>query len=344
MKTGINAMKRSAVVPDGILQLAHAFWGAKALLSAVELNVFTALNQGPLNLDALKTKVGVSERSACDFFDALVALGMLERTGTDQYANTPETALFLDREKPTYLGGALELLSARQFGPWASLTEALRTGSPQSGARGKGNYGAYYADSGILENVVKGMTGTTKQVAEALAQNFPWRDYNSMIDIGTAEGCLPVQIAQAHLHIRAGGFDLPPIKPWFEDFVANHGLTDRVRFYPGDFFKGPLPDTEVMVMGRVLHNWDLATKKMLLRKAYEALRRGGALIVYERLIDNGRRVNAIGLLSSLNMLLMTAGGFDFTAADCTDWMRDVGFRDMRVAPLTTDQSMVVGLK
>jgi hypothetical protein len=97
-------------------------------------------------------------------------------------------------------------------------------------------------------------------------------------------------------------------------------------------------------MGRVLHNWDLSTKKMLLGKAYAALPRGGALIIYERLIDDERRVNSVGLLASLNMLIMTEGGFDYSAADCIGWMQQEGFRDMYVEPLTGDQTMIVGTK
>ena len=97
-------------------------------------------------------------------------------------------------------------------------------------------------------------------------------------------------------------------------------------------------------MGRVLHNWDLATKQILLKKAYAALPTSGALIVYERLIDNARRTNTAGLLSSLNMLLMTAGGFDFTMADCIAWLREAGFRDMRVEPLVAGHSMIVAKK
>src|SRR5262249_45530422 len=156
--------------------------------------------------------------------------------------------------------------------------------------------------------------------------------------------CLPVQIAHVHAQLTGGGFDLPPIRPVFDRYVQEHGLSSRLRFYPGDFFQDPLPTADVLVMGRVLHNWDLATKKMLLRKAYDALPTEGALIVYERLIDDERRVNATGLLSSLNMLIMTEGGFEFTAAECICWMHDIGFRDIRVEPLTGDQSMIVGMK
>jgi O-methyltransferase domain len=121
-------------------------------------------------------------------------------------------------------------------------------------------------------------------------------------------------------------------------------LGERLAFHAGDFLSAPLPSADVLVVGRVLHNWDLATKKMLLAKAYEALPGGGALIVYERLIDDDRRANAAGLLASLHMLLVTAGGFDFTAADCIGWMRDAGFQRIYVEPLALGLSMVVATK
>jgi hypothetical protein len=170
------------------------------------------------------------------------------------------------------------------------------------------------------------------------------RGRRTLLDVGTAQGCLPVEIARAHPHLAGGGFDLPPVRPLFEDYVSEHGLADRLRFFPGDFANDALPTADVIVLGRILHNWDLPTKQQLLRKAHDALPGGGALIVYERLIDDERRTSASALLASLNMLIMTAGGFDFTAADCLGWMREAGFRDLRLAPLAGEFSMITGLK
>jgi hypothetical protein len=144
--------------------------------------------------------------------------------------------------------------------------------------------------------------------------------------------------------LTGGGYDLPPMGPLFDRNVQRHELSDRLRFHPGDFFADPLPVADVLVMGRILHTWDLPTKKILLRKAYDALPSGGALIVYERLIDNERRTNAAALLSSLNQLLVSPGGFDFTGAECTGWMQESGFRNLSVEPLTTEEAMIVGFK
>jgi hypothetical protein len=134
------------------------------------------------------------------------------------------------------------------------------------------------------------------------------------------------------------------VQPFFEERVAQFGLSQRLRYVAGDFFRDPLPSAEVLVMGHVLHNWNLEQKKLLIAKAYAALPVGGALVIYEALIDDDRSENAFGMLMSLNMLLVTAGGFVFTGAQCASWMNEVGFRDTRVEHLQGPDSMVIGLK
>jgi len=340
----MTAMTYDVPKPDRILEVGHAFRASKTLLTAVELGVFTALADGPLDAAALRKRAGIHERGARDFLDALVALGMLLRDENGHYANSPETNLYLDRNKQTYVGALLERFSAEQYGLWASLTTAVRTGMPQSNRSMVSHFASVYADEATRDRYVRAMTARTRPVAKALAAAFPWANYGTFIDIGASQGCLPVEIALAHPHLTGGGFDLPQLASLFDGYVQEQALSDRLRFYPGSFFTDPLPPAEVLIIGRVLHNWDLATKRMLLKKAHDAMPEGGALIVYEQLIDDERRVNAAGLLSSLQMLLASTGGFDYTGADCIGWMCDAGFRDIRVEPLTADQSMVVGTK
>ncbi len=332
------------LTPDKIMELGTAFWGSKTLLSAVELGLFSTLANGPLDADTLRDSLGLHPRSATDFFDALVALGMLERDG-DRYANTSETDIFLDREKPSYIGGVLEMANARLYGFWGSLTEGLRTGQPQNEAKaGDSFFEVLYSDTARLRQFMHAMTGLSMGAAKAMAQKFPWQKYQTFIDIGAAEGGLPVQLALAHPHLSGGGFDLPSVGPIFEEYVASSDLSDRLRFYPGDFFIDPVPQADVLVMGHILHDWNHDEKQMLLTKAYEALPKGGALIVYEAIIDDERRQNTFGLLMSLNMLIETPGGFDYTGADCCSWMREAGFQETHVQPLVGPDSMVVGIK
>jgi hypothetical protein len=331
--------------PERILGLGLGFWGSKTLLSAVELGLFTELAKGPLDGKTLAERLMLHPRSARDFLDALVALGMLERDG-ERYANTTETDLFLDQAKPSYVGGILEMANARLYPFWGSLTEALRTSQPQNEAKGGGEdfFAAIYADPVRLEGFLKAMTGLSLGAAMAIANKFPWDRYETFVDVGAAQGGLPVQVALAHDHLSGGGFDLPAIGPIFEEYVDSHGLSERLRFYPGDFFEDPLPKADVLVMGHILHDWNLEEKKKLLGKAYDALPEGGALIVFEAIIDDERRENTLGLLMSLNMLIETPGGFDYTGADCRSWMHEIGFRETYVEHLVGPDSMVVGTK
>ncbi len=337
-------MTSAQLSPDGIMRLGFAYWGSKAFLSAVELGLFTTLAQGPLNQDALRAKHGLHARSTGDFLDALVALGMLDKRD-GKYANTPEADFYLDRAKPSYIGGLLEMSNRRLYPFWANLTEALRSGEPQNEAKdgGPDPFAAMYADPANLEGFLKAMTGVSLPTARSIAAAFPWKDYLTFADIGCAQGGLAAEIAGAHAHLSGIGFDLPPVKPVFERYVKTRGLADRLRFQPGNFFEDELPNVDVLVMGHILHNWDLPQKELLLRKAHRALIKGGALIVYDAMIDDARRENAFGLLMSLNMLIETPGGFDYTGADCVGWMRNAGFREARIQHLQGPYSMAVGI-
>jgi len=331
--------------PDRILQVGLGFWASKVLLSAVEMGLFTELAHHPADLETLRGRMGLHPRAAHDFLDTLVALEFLERKD-GSYSNTPAADLFLDKRKPSYIGGILEMANHRLYGFWGHLTEALRTGQPQNEVRSGGApvFEALYADPARLREFLKAMSGISRGAALAIAAKFPWAQYTTFVDVGTAQGDTASQIAMAHPHLIGIGFDLAEVGPIFEEYVENLGLPGRLRFQAGSFFEVPLPNADVVIMGHILHDWDLDVKRMLIAKAYDAIPTGGALIVYESIIDNDRSKNAFGLMMSLNMLIETPGGFDYTGADCEGWMREAGFRETRVEHLVGPDSMVVGIK
>lgn len=331
--------------PDQILQVGLGFWPSKTLLSAVEMELFTELAKHPEDCETLQGRLGLHARAARDFFDTLVALKFLERVD-GKYRNTPETDLFLDKRKPSYLGGFLAMANHRLYGHWGNLTTALRTGRQQNEGKDGGVdlFAALYADPARLKEFLKAMTGVSHGANLAIAHKFPWKKYRTAVDVGTAQGDLITQVALAHPEIQGFGFDLPEVGPIFDDYVETNGLSDRVKFSAGSFFEQPIPQADVVMMGHILHDWDLETKRVLIRKAYDALPAGGAFIVLEAIIDDDRSVNAFGLMMSLNMLIETPGGFDFTGADCSQWMREAGFRETRVEDVGSGHSIVIGIK
>lgn len=337
-------MTDTPLTPDRILQTGMAFWASKTLLSAVEMEVFTHLGKHPADLASIQGRLGLHPRGAADFMDALVALGFLEREN-GIYRNTPETDLFLDKSKPSYIGGILEMCNHRLYGFWGHLTAAVRTGESQNESKGGHDpFAAIYADPARLREFLRAMSGVSRGANMAIARKFPWENYSSYADIGTAQGDLAVQIAVAQPHLKGIGFDLPEAGPVFEEYVEELGLTEQLSFVGGSFFTDELPSADVILFGHILHDWNLETKRMLLQKAYQALPDGGAVVVYDAIIDDERRQNAFGLLMSLNMLIETPGGFDYTGADCISWMKDAGFRECRVEHLVGPDSMVIGIK
>jgi hypothetical protein len=331
--------------PDMIMQVGLGVWPSKVLLSAVEIELFTDLAKGPQSLEIIQGRMGLHARAARDFLDCLVSLGFLLRAN-GEYANTPATDLFLDKHKPSYLGGMLEMANQRLYGFWNHMTEALRTGLPQNEVRtgGPSFFAALYADPARLKSFLAAMTGLSHGSNMAIAAKFPWNQYHTFVDAGTAQGDLAVQVALANPHLTGTGFDLAEVGPIFEEYAERNGVAERVKFAAGSFFDQPIPNADVVLMGHILHDWDLEEKRTLIRKAYDALPEGGALIAYDSIIDDDRSKNAFGLMMSLNMLIETPGGFDYTGADCQGWMKEAGFRETRVEQLVGPDSMVIGIR
>jgi O-methyltransferase domain/Dimerisation domain len=332
-----------------ILQTAFGFWSSKVLLTAVEFGLFSRLGERRLTADELGTELGFHPRGRSDFFDALVAMKFLDRSGDGpqaSYANTPATSLFLDRKSPRYVGGVLEMLNARLFKFWHDLPEALRTGKPQNEVKHgqKGIFEELYAELPKLEQFMGAMTGLSRLNFEAFAEKVDFRPFKTLCDVGGATGLLSIEVAKRHPHIACISFDLPPVEPIARKHIAAAGLSGRVSTASGDFFKDPLPKADVITMGMILHDWNLEKKMHLIRSAHAALPAGGALIAIEALIDDARRENLFGLLMSLNMLIEFGDAFDYSGADFRKWCGEVGFRRFEVIHLAGASSAAIAYK
>jgi hypothetical protein len=331
------------------MEVGLGFFPAKALLSAVDLGLFTKLGGDSMTGRELQERLGLSDRANPDFFDALVALKFLDRDGDGpdaRYRNTPETAVFLDRNNPNYIGGILEMANARLYRFWGDLTEALRTGRPQNEIKHNGApmFQELYSQPERLEQFMDAMTGLSAANFAAFAEKFDFSRYQTLCDVGGATGQLAMTVARRHPHLRCVTTDMPAVTAIAERKIIAGGLSDRVSARSVDIFSEPLPGADVITMGMSLHDWNLEKKMQLIQAAYDALPAGGAFVVIENLIDDARRENVFGLMMSLNMLIEFGDAFDFTAADFFRWCRQVGFREMEVIPLAGPASAGVAYK
>jgi hypothetical protein len=331
-----------------IMEVGAGFWPAKTLLSAVELDLFSHLGGASMSGEEVGARLALHPRAIYDFLDALVALGFLERDGegTDgRYRNSAEAAAFLDKQSPTYVGGFLEMCNARSYGFWGELTEALKTGEPQTEVKltGKPIFEELYSDPARLEQFMQAL-GLSFGDFHALTERFDFAGYHTVCDVGGATGQLCMTLAGRYSHLRCTSYDLPAVAPIAQSSIAASGLSDRVTVASGDFFADALPRVDVITMGHILHDWNLDRKKQLISAAYDALPDGGAFIVIEHLIDDDRRDNVFALMMSLNMLIEFGDAFGFTGSDFARWCREAGFRDIEIVPLTGPTSAGIAYK
>jgi hypothetical protein len=339
----------STLNPSRIMETGMAFWPAKVLLSAIELDVFTLLGPTAMTGVELQGALRLHERANPDFFDTLVALRFLERDGdgpTARYRNTEETSAFLDRQSPHFMGGFLAMANARLYRFWGDLTEGLRTGKPQNELKHSGTsmFEEVYRKPERLEQFMDAMSGISAGNFQALADKFDFSRYQTMCDVGGSVGLLSMLVARRHPHLRCISTDLPAATAIATRKIAAAGMSDRVTAQSLDFLAEPLPRADVITMGMILHDWNLEKKMHLVRAAYEALPAGGAFIVVENLIDDARRENAFGLMMSLNMLIEFGDAFDFTSADFFGWCREVGFSKTELIHLAGPASAGVAYK
>lgn len=335
--------------PSHIMQTATAFWASKVLLTAVELDLFTTLGDGTMTAPQLGKALGLHPRGTYDFFDALVALKFLDRDGDGpegKYKSTPQTAAFLNKKSATYIGGLPEMLNSRLFGFWNNLGTALKTGKPQNEVKhgGKSIFEELYSNQAALGEFLDAMTGFQAANFAQLAEKFDFTRYKTVSDIGGALALLSRTVGARHQHLTLNSFDLPPVAPLAQKHIKAAGMEERIKPISGDFFKDDLPKADVITMGNILHDWNLENKKMLIKKAYDALPEGGAFIAIENLIDDARRENVFGLLMSLNMLIEFGDAFDYTGADFREWCSEVGFKRVEIINLAGPTSAAIAYK
>ena len=321
----------------------------RALRTAVKLEVFTHLDKNSLTGEEIKNALKLNGRGISDFLDTLVGMELLNRNGNGKdarYSNTTEVSLFLVKNSPYYIGWWFDWIVRVHEQTWEALDEALKTGKPQRQDikdTGKHLFELSYESEEKGRAFIEGMNFAQMASFNDFAKKFDF-SYNTLCDIGGANGLFSILVAEQNKHMEFITFDLPVLEPYARKKIEESGLSDRISVVSGDFFKDDFPKADMITMGNILHDWNLEEKKLLIKKAYDALPEGGALVVIESIIDDERRKNTGGLIMSLNMLLVTEGGFDFTAADFDSWAREAGFNKTIPMPLDGNSSAVIAYK
>ncbi|KDN20353.1 methyltransferase [Amycolatopsis rifamycinica] len=320
--------------PAGIIRLCNAFCDAKALLTAVELDLFTTLHPGPATEEEIKEKLALHGRGLGDFLNLLTALGLLEKEN-GRYRNAPGADRHLVTHLPEYVGGFMHRANNNLYPAWGRLTEALRTGKPTA----EGDFEQVIANPKVLGQFIRMMDALTQVLGPQLIEAFEWSRFKTMLDVGGCRGNMASQIVKANPGLYGHVFDLPPMEPFFDEHMANLGLTERLEFHGGNVFHDDLPTADLVVLGHILHDFDRDHRRRILHKAAAAVNPGGTLLVYDRMLDEDPR-HVENLVISIDMLLVSDGGSEYPASEVREHAAEVGFTEFFSKPLGDYDTLV----
>lgn len=330
-------MANDSLTPDPapIVELIYAFRRSKAMFAALSLGIFDALADGPQSATSLAKSSGAAPEALERLLDACAALKLMRKEG-GRYANTPVAQAYLRRSGESTLAGYI-LYSNRALYPlWGNLEDAIREGTnrwqqtlgARSGSGGASPFDQLFRTEEGRREFLMGMHGFGLLSSPPVIAAFDLSPYRKLVDIGGATGHLVMAACTRYPSLRGGIFDLPDVIAVAREYVDNAGFEDRIDLIEGDFFHDAFPGADLFTMGRILHDWPEGKVRLLLKKAFEALPKGGALLIAERLLVEDKTGPVDATLQSLNMLVCVEGK-ERTLSEYTALLHEAGFGEVR---------------
>jgi predicted O-methyltransferase YrrM len=326
-------MPSNTLSPLPLMELATGFWSFKTLASAYELRLFEQLSgTSGTTADELAERLGIASRPAEMLLTGCAALGLLQKQG-GRYVNSPVSDEYLVPGKPNHMGGLVTMFDRRLYPGWGKLTHALRTDRPTTWDPDHQRSIFDNADPEMLATFWEAMHAMSTQTGQALGAAFDLSGFRRLLDVGGGSAAFDIVLCQRYPELAATVYDLEFVTDIAAGNVKDAGLGDRITVTPGDFFAdASFPaGHDLHLFSMIMHDWNEEHDQLLLRKSFEALDSGGAVLICELLVDDDKTGPAPAALMSLNMLVETEGR-NYTAAEYSNWLTDAGFVDPQVIP------------
>ncbi|MGO9239558.1 MAG: methyltransferase [Bryobacteraceae bacterium] len=308
-----------------LMQTMRGFQESRVLLTAVELDLFTAVGEGA-PAETVAARLDTAPRASAQLLNALVSIGALtKRDGV--YHNTGETARFLVTSSPDCLRAGL-LHSVHLWETWNTLTERVRTGTPHEERVNETRRPEW------TRAFIAAMDQRARGEAGHVAQAVPAQDARRMLDIGGGSGIYSIAFARAYPELMVDVFDLPAVVQLTQEYVRAAGLAERIGTRSGDMRTDELgAGYDLALLSAICHMFSPEENQELFGRCYRALAPGGRLLMRDFILDpDGTRPRHAALFA-LNMLVNTPHGSTYTEAEYTEWLKGAGFsRVERVQP------------
>jgi SAM-dependent methyltransferase len=318
--------------PQQFLETINRFRVSRIILTAFELDLFTAIGSAGARADAIAGSIGADVHATDRLLAALCVLKLLKKKG-DRYSLVPFAARHLVKGQPGYLAGLQH--SSNLFNSWSHLTRVVRSGKP---AR-------FPASEGGPAGFIAAMHERAGVQAPRMVKLLDLSGVRRSIDIGCGSGAFSIALLQAQSDLKATLFDLPAVIPLTRTYMAAAGLEARCRFIKGSFSRDPFGSGyDLALLSAIIHMQSLAKNRRLFGKIYQALNPGGQIVIQDYIMADSRLAPEMGAFFAINMLVNTHDGDTFTAREVKAALQDAGFTSLRVIKTPFPAALVVGIK
>lgn len=331
--------------PGVVLELIAAFRGSKVMFAAVALGVFDALAEGPKSPTELAARLKADRDSLERLLNGCVGLQLLARDG-DRYANTPAARTYLTSDSPDRMTGYITYSNNVAWKLWGNLEDAIREGThrwKQAFGWDGPIFSNFFKNEAARREFLMGMHGFGTLTSPGVIEAFNLSRFRTLVDLGGATGHLAIAACRRWPQLRAIVFDLPDAGPLAKEIVGESGVADRIAIHAGDFFKDPLPAADLYAMGRILHDWTEEKCLTLLKRVYDALPAGGALLIVEKVLLEDKTGPRWALMQDLNMLTCTEGR-ERNLAEYESLAKRAGFAEVKGYRTNVPADAVLAIK
>jgi precorrin-6B methylase 2 len=338
----MSATTPTQVTPERIMQFAWAYATPLILEAAIRNRVFDELDSGSKTTQELAAATGASQRGVTAIANVLIGLNLLAKDGDEKLSLTPESAAFLVRSKPSFMGGLILHTSGHLIPRWLHLNDVVRTGQPFRSVNQEETGAEFF------ENFVVDIFPMSYPPAKALAAHLQLTDADepaSVLDLAAGSGVWGIALAQSSPKVHVTAVDWPGVLPTTQKTVAKFGLSDQFSFSPGDLHNADFGSGhQIATLGHILHSEGEKQSRALLARTFNALASGGTIVIQEFLVNKDRTGPMNGLIFAVNMLINTDEGSTWSFEEISSWLKEAGFVNPRTVEAPGPSPLILATK
>ena len=331
-RAAMAARDQAGMLPDRLEQMIRGYQPSRCMLTALELDIFTAVGAGATAEQVAKT-IDANARATATLLNALVALGVLAKNG-DEFKNTPEAArFFVQGSKDNHRDGLLHTTNI--WHRWSTLTDAVRRGMRVPIERG--------ANGDWTHNFIAGMQRNAKDRAPLVVKAIGAKGVHRILDLGGGSGAYSIAFAKASPEVRCEILDLAEVVPLTSDYIQKAGVSAQVTVRAADMLLDDLgTGYDLVMLNAICHMFSEEQNRHLFRRARKALAPNGRLVMQDFVLNPQKTGPTQAALFSLNMLVSTESGASYSESEYTGWMKGAGFAEVSRINLPGPSSLIVG--